>query len=105
MKALLSILVLIGVVAYAAFLAHGNSDRLSINLLFTVFDGVPLWLALLGAAVLGAVVTGVACAWPMLRLRLNLRRQSRRITRLEQEIHGLRTLPLEEEEEASARDG
>ncbi len=108
MRGLISIVVLVIIVGFAAFMVHNNSERVSINLIFTVFMGVPLWGALLGTLVLGAVLAGLACLWPLLRLRLHVRRQRRQITRLEQEIHGLRTLPLEEEAhtgDASAQEG
>ena len=108
MRALLGILMLIALLTYAGFLAHRNSISVDISLVFATLTSVPLWLALLGAAVLGAVLTGIVCSWPLLQLRLHVRRQSRQITRLEQEIHGLRTLPLEEEAheaDASAREG
>ena len=108
MRGLISIVVLVIIVGFAAFMVHNNSERVSINLIFTVFGGVPLWGALLGTLVLGAILAGLACLWPLLRLRLNVRRQHRQIARLEQEIHGLRTLPLEEEAhttDASAREG
>jgi uncharacterized integral membrane protein len=108
MRGLISTAVLIVIVGFAAFLVHNNSERVSINLVFTVFAGVPLWGALLGTLMLGALSAGLACLWPLLRLRLQVRRQSRQITRLEQEIHGLRTLPLEEEAhaaETSAQEG
>ncbi len=108
MRGLISIVVLVIIVGFAAFMVHNNSERVSINLIFTVFGGGPLWGALLGTLVLGAVLAGLACLWPLLRLRLDVRRQHRQITRLEQEIHGLRTLPLEEEAhtaDASAQEG
>ena len=108
MRGLISIVVLVVIVGFAAFMVHNNSERVSINLIFTVFGEVPLWGALLGTLVLGAVLAGLACLWPLLRLRLHVRRQHRQITRLEQEIHGLRTLPLEEEAhtaDASAQEG
>ena len=38
-----------------------------------------------------------ALAWPLFRLRMRVRRQERGIDELEQEIHGLRTLPISDE--------
>jgi hypothetical protein len=32
--------------------------------------------------------------WPLLRLKMQSRRQSKRMAELEQELHGLRTLPI-----------
>ena len=108
MKPVLSVVALVALLAYAGFVAHRNSIPVDIDLVFTAAKGVPLWLALLVAAVFGAVLTGLACSWPVLQLRFHLRRQRRQIRRLEQEIHGLRTLHLEEEPQpmdASAREG
>ncbi len=108
MRGLISIVVLVAVAGFAAFLVYNNLEQVSISLVFTVLEGVPLWGALLGTLVLGAFLAGLACLWPLLRLRLQVRRQARQITRLEREIHGLRTLPLEEEAyaaDASAQEG
>jgi hypothetical protein len=33
-------------------------------------------------------------SWPLTRAKLTTRRQAKRIAQLEQEIHGLRTLPI-----------
>ncbi len=97
MRGFISILVLVAVAGFAAFLVYNNLAQVSINLIFTVLEGVPLWGALLGTLVLGGLLGGLACLWPLLRLRLQVRRQSRQLAQLEQELHGLRTLPLEED--------
>ena len=108
MRPLVGIVILVLLGAFAAFVALRNGDSVDIHLVFASIRGIPLWLALFGAAVMGASFTAAACSWPMVRLRLEVHRQHRRITGLEQEIHGLRTLPLEEETHsanASAREG
>ena len=53
-----------------------------------------LWGAMVASAVLGAGAAMLLTSWPLLRLKLQSRRHTRRIAQLEQEIHGLRTLPI-----------
>jgi len=60
---------------------------------------LPLWGVIAGSVGLGAILAMALFSWPMVRSRLRLRRQSRRIARLEQEVHGLRTQPLTEDED------
>jgi len=108
MRPLVGIVILVLLGVFAAFVALRNGEAVEIHLVFASIPHIPLWLALFGAAVIGAILTGIACSWPMVRLRLEVHRQHRRITGLEQEIHGLRTLPLEDETHsanASAREG
>ena len=94
--------------AAAVFLASRNADPVAeIDLYFASYAHVPLWRALLGAAAVGAALAALACAWPIVRLKLGARRSRKRIAALEQEVHGLRTLPLGDETGAgpSAREG
>lgn len=56
-----------------------------------------LWGAMLASAVVGAGAAVVLVTWPLLRLKLQTRRHSKRIAELEQELHGLRTLPIANE--------
>ncbi len=51
----------------------------------------------------GATLAGLACSLPIVRYRLRLRRSRQRIAELEQELHGLRTLPLGDEAEGEPR--
>lgn len=52
------------------------------------------WAAMIAAAIVGSVATSLIVSWPMVRLKLQARRQTKRIAELEQEVHGLRTLPI-----------
>ncbi len=61
----------------------------------------PVWLALICAFSAGLVIAFGLCATPLFRYRIRARRQRKRISSLEQEIHGLRTLPLIEEDESN----
>jgi uncharacterized integral membrane protein len=53
-----------------------------------------LWGAMVASAIVGAGAAALLVIWPMLRLKFQSRRQTRRIAELEQEVHGLRTLPI-----------
>jgi uncharacterized integral membrane protein len=90
--------IVLAVVACVGWFAYQNTNQIpTIDLLITSASEVPLWMALFSSAIIGAGVTLLLLAWPLFRLRLNVRRQERSIGELEQEIHGLRTLPLSEE--------
>jgi uncharacterized membrane protein YciS (DUF1049 family) len=89
--------ILVVVAVAAALVTIRNSDPVTIDLLFTSLPSVPLWGVLAGSFLLGAVLVAAILSWPYARLRLRVRSQSRQIARLEQEIHGLRTLPLPDE--------
>lgn len=103
MRMVLRIVLLVMVVGYAAVLVSENDQRVHIDLIFRTFEQVPSWLVILGSLLLGALATGLACSWPIVRYRLRLRRSRHRIGELEQELHGLRTLPLEEKSSAEAQ--
>lgn len=97
MRMVLRVLLLVVVVGYAAWLVSENGKPVDIDLIFAQLQQVPAWLVILGSLLLGALAAGLAVSWPMLRYRLRLRRSRQRIAELEQELHGLRTLPLEVE--------
>lgn len=101
MRTLIWIVLLACVVAYAVYLGRQLEGTVDLDLLFMQLPGVRLWAVMLGAFGLGAAGTGLGVAWPLLRLRLGVRRQGRQISRLEQEVHGLRTLPLSADPPAS----
>ncbi len=81
------------VAALVIFVVVSNSDRVTVVLPF-IKQSMPLWGALVTAASFGAAAAGLVLVWPVIRLNLQSRRQSKRIAELEQEIHGLRTLPI-----------
>jgi uncharacterized membrane protein YciS (DUF1049 family) len=104
MRGLAVLGIVIGVAAVAVFLVSGNDQLVPVNLLAIKMEAVPLWRVLLGSFVAGGLVIGLLVTWPYLRLRLRARTQARQISRLEQEVHGLRTLPLPDEE-SGAQEG
>ena len=94
---------------YRKYLGHAAIEELARDKARSESDDPPaLWQALLGSLMAGVAGIVLAFGWPVIRMRLTLRRQARQIRELEQEIHGLRTLPLIEDEAAetaTAREG
>ncbi len=100
MRMVLRILLGVALIAVATTLVVQNTrETVAINLLFQQFPEVPAWQVMVVALIAGATVAGLACSWPIVRYRLRLRRSQKRIAELEQELHGLRTLPLGIEQE------
>ena len=97
MRVVLRILGLVVIVGYAAWLVSLNAAPVDVDLGFKDWPAVQSWLVILGSLLLGALAAGLACSWPIVRYRLRLRRSRQRIGELEQELHGLRTLPLGDE--------
>ncbi|MAI27701.1 MAG: hypothetical protein CMN75_16880 [Spirochaeta sp.] len=60
------------------------------------FIEIPLWKALLAAAGLGGVTLGLPLWFGLIRARLEGRHYRKQVRRLEEELHGLRNLPLEQ---------
>jgi uncharacterized integral membrane protein len=82
-------------VSLVGWFAYHNTEQIPvIDLVFTTATEVPVWMALFSSALFGAAIALVVLAWPLFRLRMRVRRQERSIDEFEQEIHGLRTLPL-----------
>jgi uncharacterized integral membrane protein len=93
-KGLVGLGVAVLLAAYAVFLAIANGDQVRVDLLFWSSESLPLYAVVLGSFVLGAAAAGAVASYALLRMRLSLRGERRRASRLEQEVHGLRTLPL-----------
>ena len=95
MRVVLRILAGVVLIALAATLVVRNTAEVpSIDLLVAQFSNVPAWQVMVVSLLGGATLAGLACSWPIVRYRLRLRRSRKRIADLEQELHGLRTLPL-----------
>ena len=102
MKTLLRVLLGLIPALYLAFLVNGNRGTADLNLLFGDVLQVPVWLLVLAATLTGAGLTLLSFSWPLLRVRMRLRKSTQRVAVLEQEVHGLPTLPLSEQDEAEA---
>jgi len=98
---------LVGVALFVAILVLGwnfaaeHSAPVTIHIPFTAGLEVALWLALLVAFGLGAVLTGTVAMLRATRQGLVARRYRRMIRDLEAEIHQLRNLPLSGDEPAA----
>ncbi len=94
--------VLLLLIGWGAYLfGKGNDEIVAVDLLMRTVPEVPLWAALIGATASGALLALFALSPSLVRLRLRTRRQTRSIAELEQEVHGLRTLPLSDEIETA----
>jgi len=82
-----------GVAALVVALVVGNGEPITVNFLLVQWP-TKVWGALVAAAAFGAAAATVVLIWPVIRLKVQARRQTKRIAELEQEIHGLRTLPI-----------
>ena len=100
MRVVARILAGVVVIALAVTLVVRNTEaRISVDLLVAQFSDVPAWQVMVVSLLAGATLAGLACSWPIVRYRLRLRRSGKRVADLEQELHGLRTLPLGGEDE------
>ena len=88
---------LVLIVGYAVALANRTDQPIPVDLVFQRLPEVGAGVLILGALLLGAVAAALLCSFPIIRLRLREHRSTRRIAELEQELHGLRTLPLAED--------
>jgi len=94
-------LIMIAMVLVALF-AISNNEPVQLNLLIGTFGPVPLSIFVILAAAFGGAVAFSALAWTVASARMQTRRDAKRIAELEQEIHGLRTLPMVEEPKLDA---
>ena len=93
---------------YLTLVGTWNEQLVDVDLLVYTFEQQSLGVVVLGALLVGVGLTSLAFTWPMIRVRLRLRSESKRVAQLEQEVHGLRTLPLsddDDEAKAEAREG
>ena len=69
--------------------------------LFSYEASMPLFLVVVIAVFSGAALAGLIGLADHIRLRSQLRKQRKSVTRLEDEVKSLRNLPLEEESEGN----
>ena len=81
------------VAALVVYAVLSNGQEVIVALPFVAWP-TKLWGAMVASALVGAGVATLLFAWPLARAKLAARRQAKRIAQLEQEIHGLRTLPI-----------
>jgi uncharacterized integral membrane protein len=83
--------------------AGSNSGPVSVDYLFGRAEDVSLWLALVVAFALGALVSGTLGVYQVAKLGLLARRYRKAASGLESEIHQLRNLPLASDAERPPR--
>jgi len=105
LRSWISALAALVVSAFVVLAIVRNQAPATVDWVFGSAQDVPLWRALSASALLGALVAAAILSVPALRLKLRLRRAERRISQLEREVHGLRTLPLDEEIRDASREG
>ena len=82
--------------ALLVFVVLSNDTEVTVVLPFLQWR-TKLWGSMVASAIVGAASSFLLVTWPLLRLKLQTRRHTRRIAELEQEVHGLRTLPIASE--------
>lgn len=88
----------VAVLLYVAVFAISNMEPVLLDLVFFEIGPLPLALVALLAMGTGAAAASLALAWPVVQGRVQKRKDTRKIEELEREVHGLRTLPLSDEE-------
>jgi uncharacterized integral membrane protein len=101
LRRLLLIVVFVALFAGVWRFVGGNAQPVTIELVF-LRPSVPLWAALLGAFLLGALCAGASLVYELAKKSYATRRYKKQMAGLESEIHQLRNLPLEASE---AREG
>ncbi len=91
-----TLLVALLIAALVVVLVLRNDQQIVVDLVLVTWP-TKVWGALVAAAVVGACAAAVLLTWPVVRAKMQIRRQTRRIAELEQEVHGLRTLPIASE--------
>lgn len=92
----LAAVVLFGAAFWAAYrLADANASLVVVDLLYLETPATELWIVLVAAFGLGAVIAGLGLSYEIARLGLLSRRYRKSVGRLETEIHQLRNLPVE----------
>ena len=85
---------------FAALLVGGwsfaarHTQPVRVDYLFGATGEISLWMALLGAFLLGASLAAGLCLLQLGRVGLLVRRYRRTVRQLERELHELRNLPL-----------
>jgi uncharacterized integral membrane protein len=95
-RVIAAIALLVITIAIIAFAVMNPGERVSINLGWIAYEGVPLVLTLFIAFVIGVVLTILYCLYYFIDMGLNVRRLKKRNRDLENELVALRNLPLEE---------
>jgi len=74
--------------------ASMNATEIPVDLLLLQVPAVPIWIALLTAFGIGALLAGLSLGYQVIKKNLVARRYRKTVRGLESEIHQLRNLPL-----------
>lgn len=94
MMAAVRLVIWVAAAAYLILFVFKNTYEVQMVLPFIAQGELPTWLICVLSAAVGASVTSLALSFPILRRGAQVRRDTKKIAKLEQELHGLRTLPL-----------
>lgn len=95
MKNILMGAILIIVTALCVLFLIQNGEQVRVNLFHLSSPEQPMWIFVLGAFVLGVVVTWLWTSLYSLKYKSKIRKQRKEMESLQKEIHQLRSQPLE----------
>ena len=98
LRRLLALLLFGAAFVLAYRLAGANELPITVDLLFVRTSPTELWIVLVAAAGVGAVLASAILLFELARVGLLARRYRKTVTALEAEVHELRNLPLEVDE-------
>ena len=105
MLRLVWVVVFVGVLVFGWWFAAANGALVPVSYVFGEFAPTPIWLALLAAFALGALLAGAIGVYQALKRGLLMRRYRKTVRGLEAELHQLRNLPLATGEAAGFEPG
>ena len=89
-------------IAYGIFkFCSVNSETVNIELLFTLVESISLWKVVVVALLSGAAIALILVLFPLTRQVFLVFRLRKKIDALEEELDGLRALPLSKSEDSA----
>lgn len=93
-RRIITLVVLVAAVLFAAVFASWNTDIISVDFLFARYE-LPQSVVIIGALVIGVVIGLLGASLFLLRIASDRRRLRRALRTAETEITSLRSLPLQ----------
>ncbi len=94
LKRIVTLVVLVAAVLFAAVFASWNTDIISVDFLFARYE-LPQSVVIIGALVIGVVIGLLGATLFLLRIASDRRKLRRALRTAETEITSLRSLPLQ----------
>lgn len=89
------VLLLCVATVYAVYrFASVNSTKVDVDLLVALVEGTSLWIVVLVSALAGAAIALLFILFELIKKSLLAHKLRKKIGTLEEEVHGLRALPL-----------